>query len=108
MNLYPKTDKILPNDLVMKVMMCFATLYLPMVLVMRFLPSLIYGSAATSGIIGQTITAMVMPSFMIGIGMLALRAETASLKNLLIRSFVTSILISGLALGAGIPIFLSR
>jgi hypothetical protein len=108
MNIYPKTDKILPNDLVMKVMACFATLYLPMVLAMRFLPPIIYGTAATPGIIGKTITALVMPSFIIGIGMLALRAETASLKNLLIRSFVTSILISALALGAGLPIFMSR
>ncbi len=49
-----------------------------------------------------------MPSFMIEIGMLGLRAETASLKNLLIRSFVTSILISALALWAGLPIFMSR
>jgi hypothetical protein len=48
MNIYPKTDKMLPNDHVMKVMACFATLYLPMIFAMRFLPPIIYGSAATS------------------------------------------------------------
>jgi hypothetical protein len=108
MNIYPKTDKILPNDLVMKVMACFAMLYIPMVFVMKFFPPIIYGTAATPGIVGQTITAMVMPSLMIGIGMLALRAQTGSLLNLLIRSLVTSILISGLALWAGLPIFMGR
>jgi hypothetical protein len=108
MNIYPKTDKILPNALVWKMLGCFVVLYLPTVLAMKFIAPLIYGAIATQEAIYHTITAMIMPPMMIGMGLLSLRAETASLKNLLIRSFVMFILISGLALWAGLPIFMSR
>jgi hypothetical protein len=83
------------------------TLYIPMVMAMKFIAPLIYGATATRGLISQTEVAMAMPGFMIGIGLMALRMETASLKNLLIRSFLASILVSGLALVVGIPIFLN-
>jgi uncharacterized membrane protein YfbV (UPF0208 family) len=99
MNIYPKTDKTLPSDLVMKVMACFAMLYFPMILIVKLLPPVIYGTAAKSSMIDHTV-AMMMPAFMIGMGNLALRAQTSSLMNLLLWSLVVSILLSGLALVA--------
>jgi uncharacterized membrane protein YfbV (UPF0208 family) len=106
MKIYPKTDKVLPNILVGKVMACFFALFVPMVIAMKFISRLIYGASVTPAIISQTV-AMMMPVFMIGMGMLVLRAETASFMNLVIRSLVMSLLISGIMLAVGIRIYLN-
>ncbi len=99
MSNYPKTDKTLPSGLVMKMMACFAMLYFPMILIMKLLPPIIYGTAAKPSMIDHTV-AIMMPTFMIGMGNLALRAQNSSLMNLLLWSLVVSILLSGLALVA--------
>jgi hypothetical protein len=106
MNIYPKTDKTLPSDLVMKVMACVFVLYFPLVIAMKIIAPIIYGVSATPAIIAQTI-AMMTPELLIGMGMLALRADTASLMNLAIRSLIMSLLISGIMLAAGIRIYLN-
>jgi hypothetical protein len=108
MNIYPKTDKILPNELAWKMLGCFVVLYLPTVLAIKFLSPILYGTSATEVAIYHTITAMVMPSMMIGIGFLSLRAESTSFKSLILRSVAMTIILSGIALGAGLPIFMSR
>jgi hypothetical protein len=106
MNIYPKTDKILPFDLAMKVGVCVLTLFLPMIIAMKLVSPLIYGVSVTPAIISQTV-AMMTPAFMIGSGMLALRAQTSSLMNLVIWSLVMSLLTSGIMLSVGIRMYLN-
>jgi hypothetical protein len=100
------SDKAIPAGLAMKVVATALTYFFAMVIAMKILAPLMYGASATSAIISQTI-AMMTPVFMIGMGFLALRAQTASLMNLLIHSLVMSILISGIMLAAGIRIYLN-
>jgi hypothetical protein len=105
MNIY---DKTIPYNLAMKIGACAALFVLSMAVVMKFLAPVIYGPAATPGIIYQTEAIILFPSMMIGMGFTALRAQSESWTRLLIRCFVTSLLLSCLAATAGVPIFLSK
>ena len=99
-------DKTIPTDLAMKVSVSALAFILPMMIAMKYLSPLIYGVAATKAIIYQTIVIIVLPGMMIGMGMLALRAQSMSWGKLLFRTILMSLFISCLAAAAGIPIFL--
>jgi len=98
-------EKTVSTELSMKVLACFMTLYLPMVLAMKYLSPFFYGAAATRGVIAQAEMAIIMPGMMIGMGFMAIRASYTPLKNLLVRCLVTSLLISCMGAAVGVPIF---
>jgi hypothetical protein len=100
-----RNEKTVPDELAMKVCACSATLYLPMVICMKYLSPLLYGLAATPEIIYRTEITVVMPCLMIGMGFVALRAQNAPLKKLVVRCLISSIAIAFLGAAAGVPIF---
>ena len=102
------SDKTIPADLAMKVSVYGLTLFLPMVIVMKYLSPFIYGPAATQAVINQTIITIIMPGMMIGMGMLALQVQSMSWGKLLLRSILISLGVSCFAAAAGIPIFMSH
>jgi hypothetical protein len=98
-------EKTVSTEISMKLFACFMTLYLPMVIAMKYLSPLFYGAAATRGVIAQSEMAIVVPGMMIGMGFMAIRASSTPLKNLLVRCLVTTLLISCMAAAVGVPIF---
>ena len=101
------SDNTIPAALAMKVTVSSLTLFLPMVIVTKYLSPLIYGVAATKGVIAQTIV-MMTPAMMIGMGTLALRAQSMSWGKLLLHTILMSLFISCIVAAAGVPIFMSR
>jgi peptidoglycan/LPS O-acetylase OafA/YrhL len=99
------SDKTIPPNLAMKVVVSSLTLFIPMVVAMKYLSSFIYGAAATKGVIAQTIV-MMMPAMMIGMGMLALRLQSMSWGKLLLHTILMSLGISCITAAVGTQVFL--
>jgi hypothetical protein len=91
MNNNQKIKKALPNQLTMKVFAVVMTSYITMQLVMKNLTPLIYGAAATQSAIFKVEAIALMPALMIGTSLLAMRAETLSLKRMLLTSFLATL-----------------
>ncbi|HEY3874452.1 MAG TPA: hypothetical protein VGM92_03170 [Candidatus Kapabacteria bacterium] len=77
----------------LKVAGCIITFYVTMLVVLKILAPMLHGSVASNSAIFRVEAIALMPTGMIGIGLLALRANLPWWK-LLVRSFVGSLLAS--------------
>ncbi|HEX5316756.1 MAG TPA: hypothetical protein VFX22_08900 [Candidatus Kapabacteria bacterium] len=87
----------------LKVMGCIITFYATMHMVFKIFAPMLYGSAASQSAIFRVEAIVLMPAGMIGIGLLALRANM-SWSKLLLRSFAGS-LIASIGVAALLPYF---
>jgi hypothetical protein len=81
------------TTLALKVLGCVISFYVTMDVVLKVFGPLINGSAASQSAIFRVEAIVLMPAGMIGIGLLALRANMPWWK-LLVRSFVGSLIAS--------------